>query len=48
ALFLGWMDPVKHIAWVQMGSGEIFINKGTVNLENVAVINISRPVEPKL
>lgn len=45
ALFLGWKDPIKHIAWVQMGSGSIFINKGTVNLENVAVVQISRPTE---
>jgi hypothetical protein len=48
ALFLGWQDPIKHIAWVQMGSWQIFINKGTVNLENLAIIKISRPVEPKL
>jgi hypothetical protein len=44
ALFLGWKDPVKHIAWVQMGDAGNFIRVGTKNLGKEAIIQISRPI----
>jgi len=45
ALFLGWKDPVEHIAWVQMGDAGNFIRVGTKKLGKEAVIQISRPKE---